>query len=52
MRHRFADVALVQLIAAGQYYERQIPGLGEEFITEVERGIAAINLGVQASASR
>src|SRR5689334_7087103 len=42
MKHRFADEALAELIAAGTYYSRQIPGLGEDFVDEVERGIEII----------
>ena len=42
MKHRFADKALAKLIAAGTYYSRQIPGLGDDFVDEVGRDIEVI----------
>jgi len=42
MTHRFAGEALAEYIAAGQYYNRQAPGLGDEFADEVEAGVRAI----------
>lgn len=42
MRFRFADEAFAEYIAAGQYYNRQVPGLGESFLDEVEAGINKI----------
>jgi hypothetical protein len=38
MRHRFVDEALAELIAAGRFYNRQVPGLGDAFVDEVETG--------------
>jgi hypothetical protein len=34
MRHRFVDEALDELIAAGRYYNGQVPGLGDAFVNE------------------
>ena len=42
MRHQFVDEALAEFIAAGRYYNRQVPGLGDAFVDEVEAGIAVI----------
>ncbi len=44
MRYRFADEALEEYIAAGQYYNRQVPGLGDEFADEIEVGVRAITM--------
>ena len=33
----FHDLAKVELNEAAQYYERESPGLGQAFVTEVER---------------
>ena len=38
----FHDLAKVELNEAAQYYERDSPGLGAAFVTEVERCTAAI----------
>lgn len=38
----FHDLAKVELNEAAQYYERDSPGLGAAFVTEVERSTAAI----------
>jgi plasmid stabilization system protein ParE len=45
MTYRFVDAALDEYIAAGRYYERQQPGLGDAFTDEVEAGIAFILKG-------
>lgn len=45
MRYRFADAALAEYIAAGEYYNRKVPGLGEAFADEIETGIRAILAG-------
>ena len=42
MKHRFVDEALAELKAAGRYYNRQVPGLGDTFVDEVEAGIEVI----------
>ena len=42
MRHRFVAEALAEFIAAGRYYNRQVPGLGDAFVEEVEAGIEVI----------
>ncbi len=47
MRHRFVDEALAEFIAAGRYYNRQVPGLGDAFVDEVEAGIGAILNGLE-----
>jgi hypothetical protein len=39
MKHRFVEEALVEFIAAGRYYNQQVPGLGDAFVDEVEAGI-------------
>ena len=38
----FHDLAKVELNEAAQYYDRDSPGLGAAFVTEVERSTAAI----------
>ena len=38
----FHDLAKVELNEAAQYYERESPGLGDAFVTEVERCTDAI----------
>ncbi len=40
---RFLLPAEEEMVAAAQYYEHQSVGLGTEFLTEVERTIAAIS---------
>jgi toxin ParE1/3/4 len=42
MKLRFAEEALAEYIAAGQYYNGQIPGLGDAFLNEVEVGVGKI----------
>jgi len=42
MTYRFADAALAEFIAAGQYYNGKVPGLGDAFVDEVEAGVRAI----------
>lgn len=42
MRYRFASDALTEFIAAGRYYNQQVPGLGEAFLDEIEAGLEAI----------
>ena len=42
MTHRFADEALGEFIAAGRYYNRQVPGLGDRFVDEIEVAIRKI----------
>jgi toxin ParE1/3/4 len=42
MTYRFADAALAEYIAAGQYYNRKVPGLGDAFADEVEAGLRQI----------
>ena len=42
MKHRFAGEALEEFIAAGRYYNHQVPGLGDAFVDEVEAGIRTI----------
>jgi toxin ParE1/3/4 len=42
MTHRFVDAALDEYIAAGRYYHRQAPGLGDEFADEIEHGLRQI----------
>ena len=38
MTHRFNAEALAEFISAGRYYNQQVPGLGDDFIDEVESG--------------
>ena len=38
----FHDLARVELNEAAQYYETENPGLGDAFLAEVERSIAAV----------
>ena len=38
----FHDLAKVELNEAAQYYEAESPGLGEAFLAEVERSVAAL----------
>jgi len=42
MTFRFAGAALAEYIAAGEYYNRQVPGLGDAFADEIEAGISKI----------
>jgi plasmid stabilization system protein ParE len=42
MKLRFAEEALAEYIAAGQYYNRQVPGLGDAFMDEIEAGVGRI----------
>ncbi len=42
MNHRFADEALAAFIAAGRYFNQQIPRLGDDFVDAVETGIRPI----------
>jgi plasmid stabilization system protein ParE len=42
MTHRFAEAALTEFIDAGRYYNRQVPGLGDDFADEIEAGIRKI----------
>jgi plasmid stabilization system protein ParE len=42
MTHRFHAEALAELIAAGRYYNQQVPGLGDDLMNEVESGIRTI----------
>lgn len=42
MTPRFVDEALDEFIEAGRYYNRQVPGLGDAFVDEVEAGIGII----------
>lgn len=42
MTYRFAAEALAEYIAAGQFYNQQVPGLGDEFADEIESGVQSI----------
>jgi toxin ParE1/3/4 len=42
MTLRYAEEALAEFIAAGLYYNRQVPGLGDAFVMEIEAGVAKI----------
>ncbi|HEX3989230.1 MAG TPA: type II toxin-antitoxin system RelE/ParE family toxin [Verrucomicrobiae bacterium] len=42
MKHRFVEEALDEFIAAARYYNRQVPGLGDAFVDEVEAGIQTV----------
>jgi len=42
MTHRYAEAALAEFIASGQYYNRQLPGLGDEFVDEIEIAVQAV----------
>ena len=42
MIHRFDDEALAEFIEAGRYFNRQVPGLGDDFVDEVESGVRQI----------
>lgn len=43
MTVRFNDEALAEYIAAGQYYNRQVPGLGNEFAGKTQLNAAGEN---------
>jgi hypothetical protein len=45
LKYRFVDEALEEFIAAGRYYNQQVPGLGDAFVDEVETGIEIILQG-------
>ncbi|HXA79711.1 MAG TPA: type II toxin-antitoxin system RelE/ParE family toxin [Opitutaceae bacterium] len=45
MTYRFADEALAEFIAAGRYYNEQVPELGDAFVDEIEAGIGIILAG-------
>jgi len=45
MRYRFADAALAEYVAAGEYYNQKVSGLGDAFADEVEAGIRVILAG-------
>jgi plasmid stabilization system protein ParE len=40
--YRFLSPAESELVAAAEYYDRAVPGLGLEFLNEVERTIGRI----------
>ena len=42
MKYRFAESALAEYIAAGHYYNQQVPGLGAAFADEIEAGTRRI----------
>ena len=42
MTYRFLSPAERELAAAADYYDRAVPGLGLEFLNEIERTIARI----------
>lgn len=42
MTHRFADEALAEFIEAGRYFNRQVPGLGDDFADEIDSGARKI----------
>jgi len=42
MTIRFLSPAEAELAAAAQYYEEQVPGLGEEFLDEIELALEKI----------
>ena len=42
MTLRFANEALAEFIAAGRYYNEQVPGLGDSFVDEIEAGLQKI----------
>lgn len=42
MKCRFADEALAEYIAAAEYYNGKVPGLGDQFADEIEAGIRSI----------
>ncbi len=44
MTHRFLSPALRELTEATEYYEKQQPGLGADFLHEVETAIIRIQL--------
>ncbi len=48
MTHRFLSPALRELAEAAEYYESQQPGLGAEFLHEVETAIMRIQLHPEA----
>ncbi len=45
MTYRFVDEALAEFIDAGRYYNQRVPGLGDEFVDEIEAGIEVILRG-------
>lgn len=42
MTFHYADAALAEFIAAGRYYNRQVPGLGDDFVDEIEAAVQAV----------
>jgi plasmid stabilization system protein ParE len=42
MTFRFVDAALAEYPAAGRYYNQQVPGLGDDFVDEIEAGVRKI----------
>lgn len=42
MNYRFLSPALKELTKAAEYYEEQVPGLGEDFLVEVDATIQRI----------
>lgn len=42
MNPRYVDAALAEFIAAGLYYNRQVPGLGDEFVAEIEAAVRTV----------
>ncbi len=48
MTHRFLSPALRELAEAAEYYESQQPGLGADFLHEVETAIMRIQLHPEA----
>ncbi|MBC9868606.1 MAG: type II toxin-antitoxin system RelE/ParE family toxin [Opitutae bacterium] len=48
MNYRFLAPAKSELVEAVEFYEEAVPGLGLEFLDEVERTIARIDLQPEA----
>lgn len=42
MRYRFAAEAVAEYVAAGQFYNRQVDGLGNAFADEIEASVSKI----------
>jgi toxin ParE1/3/4 len=42
MKYRFVDEALAEFMAAGRFYNQQVPGLGDAFVDEIEASIGVI----------
>ena len=42
MRHRFLSSALAELSEAAAFYDERVPGLGADFLDEVDAAVARV----------